>query len=127
MPCLYDEIGGSAAVAVAVDDLYVRILGDRVLSPYFARVDMIRHTRHMRAFIAAALGGPDLYAGRDMAAAHARLRVSGEAFDRMAEHLVGTLKCLGARPEHVAAILARIAPLREQIVDGERVAALASR
>jgi hemoglobin len=123
MASLYDEIGGSAAVAAAVDDLYVRILGDPVLSPYFARTDMIRQTRHMRAFIAGALGGPDVYAGRDMAAAHAHLRVTGEAFDRVAEHLVGTLKGLGVRPDHVQDIMGRIAPLRAQIVAPERVAA----
>jgi hemoglobin len=124
MTSLYDEIGGSAVLAAAVDDLCMRILGDAVLSPYFARVDMIRQTRHMRAFLAAALGGPDVYAGRDMALAHARLRVSGEAFDRFAGHLVGTLKGLGVRREHIDAILARMAPLRAQIVAEERQVAL---
>jgi hemoglobin len=120
MASIYDEIGGSAAVAAAVDDLYVRILADPVLAPYFARTDMLRQTRHMRAFMAAALGGPDIYAGRDMGAAHAHLRITFEAFDRVAGHLIGTLKGLGVPARHVEAIVARIAPLRDQIAgDGE--------
>ncbi len=75
MASLYDDIGGSAAVAVAVDDLYERILADHELAPYFTRVEMRRQKTHMRAFLAAALGGPDIYRGRDMVAAHANLRI----------------------------------------------------
>ena len=37
MPSIYDDIGGSEAVTVAVDDLYERILSDHELAPYFAR------------------------------------------------------------------------------------------
>lgn len=123
MPSIYDEIGGAAAVAVAVDDLYERILADGALSPYFTRVDMRRQKTHMRAFIAAALGGPDIYRGRDMASAHAHLQVSGDTFDRVAGHLVATLQGLGLTAGHVEAIVARVAPLRAQIVREERLAA----
>jgi hemoglobin len=123
MASLYDDIGGSAAVAVAVDDLYERILADHELAPYFARSDMRRQKSHMRAFIAAALGGPDIYRGRDMAAAHAHLRISGRAFDRVAGHLVATLRELGVAAAHVDAIVARVAPLRAQIVGEEPLAA----
>ena len=96
-----------------------------MLSPYFGHTDMRRQARHMRAFIAVALGGPNVYKGRDMAAAHAHLRVTGEAFDRVAGHLVDTLRGLGVAPAHVDAIVARVAPLRAQIVreDEERLAA----
>jgi hemoglobin len=123
MASIYDDIGGSAAVAVAVDDLYERILADHELAPYFTRVDMRRQKTHMRAFMAAALGGPDIYRGRDMAAAHSQLRISGGAFDRVAGHLVGTLRELGVAAAHVDAIIARVAPLRAQIVGEEPLAA----
>ena len=103
MASIYDEIGGSAAVAATVDELYDRILADPRLS--------------------AALGGLDIYAGRDMGAAHAHLRVTGEAFDRVAGHLVGALKGLGVPPHRVQDIVARIAPLRSEIVMPEPLAA----
>ena len=123
MASLYDDIGGSAAVAVAVDDLYERILADHELAPYFTRVEMRRQKTHMRAFLAAALGGPDIYRGRDMVTAHAHLSISGRAFDRVAGHLVGTLRELGVAAHHVDAIVARVAPLRAQIVREEPLAA----
>jgi hemoglobin len=123
MASIYDDIGGSGAIAVAVDDLYERILVDPELAPYFARVEMRRQKTHMRAFIAAALGGPDIYRGRDMAAAHAHLRATGRAFDLVAGHLIATLRELGVAAQHVDAIIARVAPLRAQIVRDEPLAA----
>ena len=42
MPSIYEQIGGAPAVAAAVDDLYVGILGDPGLAHYFDGVDMAR-------------------------------------------------------------------------------------
>ena len=81
MASIYDQIGGGPAVAAAVDDLYARVQGDRKLAHYFTGVDMGRQKTHLRAFVAAALGGPQLYAGRDMRAAHGGLRITAAAFD----------------------------------------------
>jgi hemoglobin len=116
MASIYDAIGGGPAVAAAVEVLYARILSDPKLAHYFARIDMVRQMAHLRAFIAAALGGPQLYAGRDMRAAHTRLGVTAEAFDRVVAHLVAVLAGLGVAPLTIEAIGAKLAPLRTQIV-----------
>jgi hemoglobin len=116
MPSIFTSIGGAPAVALAVDDFYARALGDPVLAPYFDGVDLQRQKRHMRAFLAGAIGGPDVYRGRDMTAAHAHLRVTDQAFDHVVEHLVATLTALEVPAEHIAAIGAKLAPLRAQIV-----------
>jgi len=113
---VYDEIGGGEAVSAAVDDLYERLLADPELAPFFARTDMRRQKSHMRAFMAVALGGPDVYAGRDMAAAHGSLRIRGTHFDRVVGHLVATLSSLSVPGGLIEAIGARLAPLRAQIV-----------
>jgi hemoglobin len=115
---LYDDIGGREAVAETVDRFYDRVLSDPVLAPYFAGTDMRRQKAHLRAFIATALGGPDVYAGRDMGAAHARARVTHGAFDRVVGHLVATLQQLEVPPHLIEAIGARLAPLKAQIVPG---------
>ena len=116
MASIYEQIGGAPAVAAAVDDLYGRILGDDRLAGYFADTDMPRQKRHLRAFMAAALGGPQLYAGRDMQGAHGRLGITSEAFDRVVDHLVAALSGLGVARELIGAIGAKLAPLRAQIV-----------
>ena len=122
MASIYEEIGGKDAVAAAVDVFYAHVLDDPVLAPWFRATEMRRQKAHMRAFMAAALGGPELYAGRDMGAAHAGLGITDAAFDRVVGHLVATLTELGVAPAAIAAIGAALAPLRAQVV-GLRAAA----
>lgn len=113
---IYDEIGGAASVAAAVDDFYARVLADPTLSPFFADVEMAKLKAHQRAFIAAAIGGSEIYQGRDMAAAHAGLAISDANFDAVVGHLVATLTGLGVPADTIAAIGAKLAPLRADIV-----------
>jgi hemoglobin len=116
MATIYDEIGGKDGVAAAVDTLYDHVLADDLLAPYFAATDMRRQKQHLRAFLAAAVGGPDVYAGRDMDVAHAGLGITDEAFDRVVDHLVATLTGLGVAPATIGAIGGALAPLRARIV-----------
>jgi hemoglobin len=113
---IYDEIGGRDGVAVAVDTFYDHVMADDVLAPYFAETDMARQKRHLQTFLAAAVGGPERYEGRDMGAAHAGLAITGDAFDRVVGHLVTTLDGLGVAPTTIGAIGDSLAPLRARIV-----------
>jgi hemoglobin len=116
MVSIYQYRGGSPAGAAAVENLYARILSDGELAHYFRGVDMTRQMRHLRAFVAAALGGPRIYAGRDMDAAHAGVGVTGGAFDRVVGHLAAALAGLGVPAPTIDAIAGKLAPLRTQIV-----------
>ena len=113
---IYDEIGGRDGVAAAVDTFYGHVMGDEVLAPYFAATDLRRQKAHLRAFLATAVGGPEVYAGRPMGPAHAGLGITDDAFDRVVGHLVTTLSGLGVAPETIGAIGGRLAPLRADIV-----------
>jgi hemoglobin len=113
---IYDRIGGADAVQAAVDQFYERLLADPGLAGYFDGVDLGRLKAHQRSFLAAALGGPQLFAGRDMAAAHARLAITGGAFDAVVGHLVDTLTDLGVPEQEIAEVGATLAPLRPEIV-----------
>ena len=119
MASIYDQIGGTAAVSAAVEELYRRVLGDTSLAPFFAGIDMVGQKHHMRAFLATALGGTHVYEGRDMATAHAGLGITDQDFDRVTGHLAGALHTLGVPADQVEVILARVAPLRADIVGGE--------
>jgi hemoglobin len=114
---VYDTIGGQAAVDAVVDELYRRILDDPDLATYFDGIDVDQIKRHQRAFIAAALGGPDAYPGRTMQAAHAGRRITDAAFDKVVVHLVATLRQLDVPGDVVGQIGDALAPLRGQIVE----------
>jgi hemoglobin len=115
-PTVYDAIGGSGAVSAAVDVLYDRLLADRLVAHHFEGVDLRRLASHMRAFLTAALGGPALYQGRDMGAAHAHLGITAAEWDATVGHVVGTLESLGVPADLIAEIGARLVPLKDVIV-----------
>src|SRR5262245_25951513 len=118
---IYDQIGGADAVRVAVDMFYDRVLGDPVLAPYFDGVDVRRVKAHQRAFLSAAIGGPQLYQGRSMEAAHSGLDITPDAFGPVVTHLVATLTELGVPEATISDIGAALAPLAADIVT-EKVA-----
>jgi hemoglobin len=120
---IYDSIGGASAVRAAVDDFYERVLADTRLEPFFADIDLQRLKAHQRAFIAAAIGGPQIFQGRDMASAHAGLGIEDADFDAVVGHLVDTLTGLGVPEETIGLIGGALAPLRSVVVSGDIAAA----
>lgn len=119
---IYDSIGGASAVRAAVDDFYARVLADPQLAPFFTRTDLNRLKAHQRAFIAAAIGGPEIFEGRDMASAHAGLGIADADFDAVVGHLVGTLAGLGVPEETIGQIGSALALLRSDIVTARELA-----
>ncbi len=113
---IYDAIGGATAVQATVDEFYVRVMADPSLAPFFANRDLTRVKAHQRAFIAAAIGGPEIYQGRDMATVHAVFGATNAHFDAVVDHLVAALKSLGVPAETTSQIGAALAPLRSEIV-----------
>ena len=117
---IHDSIGGARAVNAAVDDFYARILADQRLAPFFTGTDQHRLKAHQRAFIAAAIGGPVVFGGRDMASAHAGLGIGDGDFDVVVGHLVGTLTRLGVPEGTIGQMAGALAPLRGDIVTTPR-------
>lgn len=119
---VYDELGGTATVKAAVSVFYHRVIADESLAPYFEGVDLDRLKAHQRAFLAAALGGPDLFAGRDLSSAHAGLTITPEAFETTVQHLAATLHDLSVPEEAIAAVRQRLESMRSSVVAQEAVA-----
>jgi hemoglobin len=117
---IYDSIGGAPAVRAAVDDFYARVLADARLAPFFTGADLQRLKSHQRAFIAAAIGGPEIFAGRDMASAHAGLDIEDTDFDAVVGHLTDTLTGLGVPEDTIGQIGGALVPLRDDIVTAPR-------
>lgn len=122
---LYEQIGGQPALQAAVDEFYQRVLADPSLAPYFTESDLPRLTAHQRAFFSMALRGPNGYTGRSMREAHAGRGITDAAFDRVAQHLMDTLAHLGVSERLIQQIIARVAPLRSEIVERQEQAARA--
>src|SRR5579875_842187 len=114
---LYERLGGEPAVNAAVEVFYRRVLSDAELAPFFQSVDLRRLRAHQFAFLSQALGGPRQYRGASMSRAHARLAITQRHFDRVATHLVATLRELGVQQEMIEDVCSAIAPLAAEIVN----------
>jgi hemoglobin len=113
---IFDAIGGAPAIEAATNLLYDRLLADPLVSRHFMGKDLRQLKSHMRAFLAAALGGADLYRGRDMRSAHASLNITTADWDATVGHLVATLEALTVPADLIGEIASRILPLKDQIV-----------
>ncbi|WP_432927071.1 group I truncated hemoglobin [Microbispora sp. CA-135349] len=116
MASIFDQIGGSGAVAAVVDEFYTRVVDDPMLRSHFTGVDMAKLKAHQRSFVAAALGGPQEYRGKSMDEAHAGLGITAEEFDQVVFHLAGALESCGVDDETIGSIAGALAPLKEQVV-----------
>ena len=88
---MYQAVGGDAGLTQLVDRFYVRVWGDPELKSYFEGVDKDSLKRHQKAFLTFALGG-GAETGKSLPEAHTGLKISDEAFDRVAKHLRYTME-----------------------------------
>jgi hemoglobin len=114
---LYDEIGGNDAITAVVTDFWNRASTDDLLSPWFSTIDSAQRKFHLHAYLTVAFDGPEAYEGRSMRQAHAGLRITGEAFDLLMVRLGESLAAVGASPENMKRVDARLSRLRPVIVE----------
>ena len=114
---LYDEIGGQAVIKSAVTVFYSRVTEDDTLAAWFEGVDLSRLRAHQRAFLATALDGPPVFAGRNLAEAHAGMAITDEAFTTIVEHLAVTLEDLAVQPAIIARVRERLEAVRPEVVE----------
>ena len=114
---LFERLGGVPAIKAAVDAFYTRVLADADLAPFFAGVSMRAQISKQNAFFIQALGGPQVYKGKDMRTAHAHLPIEQQHFDKVAGHLVAALAEVGVPQSLIDEVVAAVAPLAPQVVN----------
>lgn len=117
---LFERLGGSAAVDVAVNKFYRRVLADPVISGFFAGVDMDRQASKQKAFLTMVFGGPNNYTGLDMRRGHAHLVKQGLTdihFDHVVKNLAETLRELGVNEADIAEVAAIAESTRNDVLD----------
>ena len=117
----YQRVGGIDTVRDAVDRLYLLILADPELSPYFIGVDLPRLKAHLAALLGRVLGGPDEYAGRDLVQSHHGMGITREHYRKVSDYLTSVLWNLGAAEDILAAVSMTLVSVEDQIVDHTRM------
>jgi hemoglobin len=114
---IYERLGGDAAMDAAVDLFYRKVLVDPRISHFFDVVDMDAQRAKQKGFLTFAFGGPNKYSGRDMRAAHAKLKLSEEHFNAVMENLGATLKELGIPDELIGEAAAVALSVKNEVLN----------
>lgn len=129
---LYERLGGSYAIAGAVD-----VLVDRLFANAAVNANPGVHAHHgdpangpgykflVTAWSIEATGGPSCYAGRDMVEAHDGLFIDEAGFNAVAMEIASTLSFLGVPERECAEFNAIIESYRGQVVQAPAGAAAA--
>ena len=117
---LYEKVGGKAAISAAVDLFYTKVLADERVNYFFEDVSMSRQHNQQKAFLSAALGGPEPWTGRDMRKAHAGLDLNEIHFAAIAEHLQATLTELKVDEKLIGQIMAVVATTKDDVLNRKK-------
>ena len=112
---LFDRLGGAAAIADLVHDMYDRILSDPELAPFFENVSMDRLHRMQFQFIASALDGPIEYTGAELNSIHRGRGITARHFARFCGHFADAVEAHGASPRDLDDALGRLATFKDKI------------
>ena len=115
MTSLYEQIGGEAAVDATVEAFYDLVLKDELLRPFFKNTNMKRQRGMQKQFLNHVLGGKP-YNGMNMRAAHAKLHLTDEHFNRVAKLLGDAMASLGVPKDKIDAILAIAETTRDDVL-----------
>ncbi len=116
---LYKRLGGYDAIAAVVDDFIGRLVADKELSRFFAgaSTDSKKRIRQLVVDqICAATGGPCVYIGRSMKAAHEGLNITESDWQLAVGDLVATLDKFKVAQKEKDELLAAVSSLKPDIV-----------
>ncbi len=94
------------------------VQGDAVMARYFARDEPKRLREHLCSYLSYATGGGSPPDATEMFSSHAHLRVSQEAWERLAALLGEALMRTGFEPAIRGAVRAAVQPMHAPIVTG---------
>ena len=116
---LYKRLGGYDAIAAVTDDFIGRLVTDQQLSRFFigASTDSKKRIRQLVVDqLCAATGGPCVYVGRSMKAAHEGLGITEGDWNAAVKHLVATLDKFQVAEKEKGELLGLAGSLKGDIV-----------
>jgi len=113
---LYERLGGHAGIDALALDLLERSAADPRIRGDFAEADIVNLHERLVEQLCALSGGPCLYRGRDMRAAHLGLGITEADFNALVENLVDAMTARGLPIATQNALIALLAPMQRDIV-----------
>jgi hemoglobin len=116
---LYDDLGAEAGIARIVSAFLDRLAGDARIAHFFDQTNLDRFERLLSEHFCQIADGPCRYSGDSMNDVHRGLGIREADFDALVEDLQLAMDHVGISYAVQFRLLARLAPLRREIVEGD--------
>ena len=115
-PSLYQRLGGRAAIEAMVNDSIVNISADTRINQRFHDLDAVKLGKNLVDLVCERTGGPCVYTGKDMSAAHEGMYISDAEFDALVEDMVKSMDKFKMPAREKAEVLALLGKTKNAIV-----------
>jgi hemoglobin len=113
---LYERLGGKPAIDAVVADALNNIAADTRINWRFAHADLARLNKNLADLLCLRAGGPCVYTGQNMAAAHDGTFIRDEEFDALVQDLVKSLDKFKVPSREKGELLAMLGQMRNSVV-----------
>ena len=113
---LYERLGGYTAIVAVVDDFVGNVAADKRINKFFAKANVGRLKARLVEQICQGTGGPCVYTGASMKAAHAGMGVRSQDFDALVQDLGKTLNKFKVPKREQKELVAILGPMKKDIV-----------
>ena len=115
-PSLYQQLGGLPGIERIVEGLLINISEDERIVHHFSETDIERLNEKLIEQICVESGGPCEYTGDSMRDSHAGFDISEADFNALVEDLIAAMEAEGVPVAAQNRLLARLAPMRGDII-----------
>jgi hemoglobin len=113
---LYERLGGYNAIVAVVDDFVANVAADKRINKFFAKANIGRLKARLVEQICQGTGGPCIYTGASMKAAHAGMGVQGKHFNALVQDLGKTLNKFKVPKKEQGELVGILGPMKKDIV-----------
>lgn len=113
---LYARLGQRAGIEAVSTDFVGRMAKDRRVNKRFANTNANAFIASLTDQICEASGGPCVYKGKDMKAAHAGMKISNREWNITVAHLQAAMRAKKVKMKEQREVLALLGPMKGDIV-----------
>ena len=113
---LYERLGGTAGITSIANDVIDNHLANQIIAKRFADSDPANLKNAAATFFIAGTGGPDVYKGKDMLAAHKGMNISNAEFMAVLDDALAALEKNNIAQREQEEVLFVLYSMRSQII-----------
>jgi hemoglobin len=113
---LYERLGGTEGITKIANDVIDNHFTNKVIAARFAGSDPTKLKKAAATFFITGTGGPNVYTGKDLLAAHKKMNISQEEFMAVLDDALKALDKNGIAQREQEEVLFALYSMRSQVV-----------